>query len=192
MQRLLVLLTFAAFSLFAQEHAQEHAAQAGQSHETAGENLTAKWVNFAILAAGLGFLAVKFGGPALKSQQKEILDGLSEAAQRAEAAAAQAAEIDRKVAGLQGEVDKVRAKAEAELAAESVRIEAETAQAIAKLAETARQEIASAAKFAAHDLKAQAAQLALQLAEQKIQARMDSAAQGRLVDSFVTRLGERQ
>jgi F-type H+-transporting ATPase subunit b len=196
MKRVTMLLAFAACSLWAQEHGQEakeaggHEAAAQEGgHEAGGENLAAKWVNFAILAAGLGFAAVKFGGPALKSQQKQILDDLNLAATRAEAAAAQAAEIDRRVAGLPDEISAVRQKAEAELAAESVRIQADTEHGLAKLAQSAEQEVASAAKLARQQLKAEAARLALQLAEQKIQARMDAGSQGKLVDRFIGNLG---
>ena len=153
--------------------------------------LPAKWVNFAILAGALGFVAVKFGGPALRGQQRAILDDMGAAARRAEAAAAEVAVIEQRIAGLGVEVATLKGKAQAELAAEAVRLERETAQAIQKLAQMAEQDVASAAKFARAGLKAEAARLALELARQKVRARMTGEAQGALVDRFVADLNTR-
>ena len=150
--------------------------------------LTAKWVNFAILAGALGFVAVKFGGPALRGQQQAILDGMNAAAKRAEAAAAEAKVIEQKIACLGNEVTILKNKAQVELAAEAVRLEHETAQAIQRVAQAAEQEVASAAKFARAQLKAEAARLALELAAAKVQARMSTELQGALVNRFVANL----
>lgn len=180
---LLLLLSCAVWANPAAE-AGEH----GGGHGGGDPHLAAKFVNFAILAAGLGFLGVKFGGPALRGQQKAILDGMGAAAKRAEAAAAEARELEAKIAGLSTEVARIREKAQAELAAEAARLERETAQAMEKLAQMAEQEVASAAKFARAGLKNEAARLALELARQKVQARMTAAAQGALVERFVANL----
>jgi len=188
LKRLTILLVAAGIGLYAQEHGAAKAETEGHeaaSHESGDPLLPAKWLNFAILAGGIGFLAIKLGGPALKAQQKGILDDMSQAARRAEATAAQAAEIEKKIGNLEGEVAGIRAKASEELASESERLKQETAQMIAKVEQAAAQEIASAGKFAQHDLKAHAAQLALELAEQKVRARMDGATQAALVDRFI-------
>jgi F-type H+-transporting ATPase subunit b len=160
----------------------------GGAHGGGDPLLTAKWVNFAILACALGFVAVKFGGPALRGQQQAIVDGMNSAAKRAEAAAAEAKVIEQKISGLGAEVAILKEKAQTELAAEAVRLEQETAQSIQKLAQMAEQDVASAAKFARAELKAEAARLALELAKQKVQARMTGEVQGALVDRFVANL----
>lgn len=159
------------------------AAEEGAHHE-GGNVLMQKWINFAILAAGIGFVAVKAGGPAFRAKKQEILDGLSEGTRRAEEAAAKAAEIDRRMAGLQTEVDSLRAKANAEMAAEAERIRKETAVQIAKVEQGAQADIASAAKTARQEVKAYVAGLALDLARQKVAAKMDDATQNVLVDRF--------
>jgi len=178
----LVLLLFVSCALWANPEAEAGA------HGGGDPLLLAKWVNFAILVSALGYVAVKFGGPALRSQQQAILDGMNAAAKRAEAAAAEAKVIEQKIAGLGGEVAELRGKAKVELAAEAVRLEQETALAIQRVAQAAEQEVLSAAKFARAGLKAEAARLALELARQKVQARMTAGTQAALVDRFVAKL----
>ncbi len=185
MKRLAFLL-FISCALWASPEAE--AGAHGGGHGGGDPLLPAKWVNFAILASGIGYVAVKFGGPALRGQQKAILDGLNLAAKRAEAAAAEAKVIEQKIAGLGVEVDLLKDKAQTELAAEGKRLEQETAEAIQRLAHAAEQEVAAAAKFARTELKAEAARLALELAKQKVRARMNTEAQGALVDRFVADL----
>jgi F0F1-type ATP synthase membrane subunit b/b' len=198
MKRFALLLALAAASLWAQESHQpatghENTSHEAASHESAGHDqgdplLPAKWLNFGILAAGLGYAAIKFGGPALRGQQAAILDQLNSASKRAEAAAAEAAEIDRKVSGLGAEVSIIRQKAEAEMAVEVQRFEAETAQMLAKLQQAADLEIASAAKHAREQIKATVTQLALNLAVQKLRTQITPATQSALVARFVGQL----
>lgn len=183
MKRLAFLLFI---SLAAWANPQAEAGAHGGSH--GDPLLPAKWVNFAILASALGFVAVKFGGPALRGQQQAILDGMNAAAKRAEAAAAEVKVIEQKISGLGTEVASLKEKAQSELAAEAARLERQTAQSIEKLTQTAEHEVASAAKFARAELKAEAARMALELAKQKVQARMNTEAQGLLVDRFVANL----
>ncbi len=163
----------------------------GGGHAGADPLLPAKWVNFTILAGALGFVAVKFGGPALRGQQQSILDGMNLAARRAEAASAEVAVIERKISGLDTEVESLKSKAQKELAAEAQRLEQETAQFMEKLVQMAGQEIASAAKFARAELKAETARLALELARHKVQAQIGAETQGALVDRFVANLNTR-
>ena len=79
MRRLALLLLFACAAFAAEE--------GGAAKHEVGDQLLQKWINFAILAAGIGFLVVKVGGPAFRSKKQEILDGLAEGTRRAEAAA---------------------------------------------------------------------------------------------------------
>ena len=147
-----------------------------------------KIFNFAILAAGIGYLFVKVLNPALRGQQREIADGLNQAQRRAEQAAAQARAIEARLAGLDSEVAALREKAAAELQAETARVEKETAAQLAKIEQNTRQEIESAVKFARQDLKAYSAALAIDLARKRIEASLDGAAQGRLVHGFTSGL----
>ena len=176
LRKLALLLVFACAAFAAEEGA-------AVKHE-GGDQLLQKWVNFAILAAGIGFMAVKVGGPAFRSKKQEILDGLAEGTRRAEAAAEKAAEIDRRMAGLQAEVAVLRDKANAEMTAEAERLRRETAEHIAKVERGAALDIASSAKAARLELKAYVADLALDLARKKVAAKIDDTTQAALVDRF--------
>ncbi len=183
MRKLLLLLAFAGLALAAEE---------GAGEKKEGEFLFEKWVNFAILAGGLGYVAVKAGGPAFRAKKLEITASMEESRRRAEAAAERAAEVDRRMAGLQADVEALRAGAGVEMQAEAERIGAETAQKMVKMGQASEQEIASAAKAARQEVKAAAALLALDLARQKVAARMDGPTQAALVQRFTRSLDSPQ
>ena len=175
MRKLLLLLALTGLTLAAEE---------GAGKKPEGDFLLEKWVNFAILAGGLGYVAVKLGGPAFRARKLEITGSLEVSRRRAEAAAERAAEVDRRMAGLQADVEALRAEALLAMQAEGQRIGAETAGKMAKLGQATEQEIASAAKAARQQVKAAAALLALDLARQKVAARMDEPTQAALVQRF--------
>jgi len=184
---ILLALTLAAFSASGQEHAA--AAEHGAEH---GDPLLPyKFLNFAILAGGLGYLFVKVGIPALRGQQGAITESLTTSARTAEEAAREAAAIEARMSNLDGELAGIRAKAKEELAAEAARLARETEAQLAKVEQSTAMEIASAAKTAKGELKAYAAELALTLAAAKLTARLDAPAQARLADGFIQRLEAR-
>ncbi len=166
---------------------------AAQASEAAGHgggdpNLQYKLVNFAILAAGIGFIVVKALFPAFRSQQKQILDGMAQAERRAEEAAAQAAEIDGRMAGLDRDVAALRDNARVEMESESDRFNRATKEMLEKIERSAGMEISSMAKAARQELKQYSADLALDLAKRKIQSRMDDSLQAALVSRFISGL----
>jgi len=150
-----------------------------------------KWVNFAILAAGLGYLAVKFGGPALRSRAEEIRSGITDAQQVKADAERRAAEIDTRISNLGKEIEEMRVGSRQEMEAENSRLQAETVTELGKIQARAEQEIASAAKHASQDLKAYTAELALQMAEEQLKGRINPQVQDSLVRRFVGDLGGR-
>ncbi len=184
MRKFLLFLTLAGVALGAERGA------AGKENDN--EFLFEKWVNFAILAGGLGYVTVKAGGPAFRAQKLAITERMEEGARRAEAAAAKAAEVERRMAGLQAEVEVLKAKAEGEMQAEAERIGARTAQMMAKMGQAAEQEIAAVAKAAQQEVKAAAALLAVGLARQKVAARMDEPTEAALLKHFVRDLDSAQ
>jgi F-type H+-transporting ATPase subunit b len=142
------------------------------------------WANFAILAAGLGYLVAKYGGPWFQSQSLAIRRGIADAEQIRAQAEARAAEVDRKLAGLQTQVESLKADANRERAAETERIRQQTAADMARIQEHAASEIEAAGKAARLQLKRYAAQLSIDLAEQKIRGQMTPQVQTALVESF--------
>ena len=175
---LLVALSFTAL-------AQEHEAKG----EEGGQNVILwKWANFAILAAGLGFLIVKQAGPYFATRSVEIRKGIADAQKIRADAEASAAAMNAKLANLSLEVEAMRKSAKEEAAQEGVRIRQETERELAKIQAHSEQEISSALKAAQIELKKYSAQLAVDLARQKVRERMTPADQDTLVQNFVADL----
>lgn len=176
MRRVLALALIACGAAWASEEA-EHGA--GMSVDTW------KWINFAFLAAGVTYLAIKSGRPALRQKREDILEELKAAEERGRAAEQRAAEVEHRIAGLQAEVAQLKENARTEMQAEAARIEEDTRNLLAKVENAAQTEIAAAGKEAVAKLRAEAADLALRLAQQKVAQRLDAAGQAALVDKFV-------
>jgi F-type H+-transporting ATPase subunit b len=158
-----------------------------------GENIDAwKWANFAILAAGLGYLVVKKGHPFFESRRRQIRYELEDANRVREEADARAAGIERKLANLSVEIEEMRAESKVEMEHEAARIERETQRVVLRIQANAEQEITAAVNAATGELRAWAAELAIKLAEEKIRARMDAGNQSLLIEGFAKRLPERE
>ncbi len=160
----------------------------GAEHEESEPPIKYKWVNFAILAAGLGYLIVSKGMPALTERGHEIEKALKAAEQIKADAAAEEAAIDRKMAGLKAEIEAIRVGAKQEMEAERVRLSAETQALVAKLQANAEGEIGIMTKQAQNALRAQASELALRLARQKVGVRINAATDAGLIAGFVSDL----
>jgi F0F1-type ATP synthase membrane subunit b/b' len=157
----------------------------GQEAEPSDPWLGWKWANFAILALGLGYLIRKHAPGFFRQRSQDIQQGIVEAAQVKKDAEARAAEIDRRLAGLEGEIAGLRAGAKAEIAAEGERIGRETEQRLKRIETQSAQEVALMARNARAELRKFSAQLALDLAQQRIGSRMTKDAQDGLVDGFL-------
>lgn len=143
------------------------------------------WANFAMLAAGLGYLVAKKGGPWFAARSVAIRKGIAEAEEIHAEAEARAADVDRRLAGLGAEIEALRSHARQEQAAEGERIRQQTAADLARIQEHAAREIDAAGKTARLQLKRYSAQLAMDLAEQKIRRQMTPGIQSALVENFV-------
>ena len=159
---------------------------AGESKQEAQDPLLWwKWANFAILTAGLGYLIAK-NAPALFAQRsREIQQGMLEAAKQKQDAEAQAAVIEKRLAGLQGEIESLRSAAKAEIGAEGERIGRETERRLQRIQGQAGQELALMARAARFELRKYSAELAVDLAEQRIRSRITKDMQDGLVDGFL-------
>ncbi|HEY1218579.1 MAG: ATP synthase F0 subunit B [Bryobacteraceae bacterium] len=158
----------------------KEAAASGEGHLKIWE-----WLNFSILAVGLGYVIRKYGGPYYAARAAGIQKDLADSERTAQDAEARAAEVDRRLASLDAEIAAMRAESQKESAAEVERYAQQTAAEIAKIGANGEQEIRTAQKAARLDLQRYAAQLAVELAEQKVRARMDARTEDRLVVGFV-------
>ncbi len=172
---------------------QEAAGQGGTKQEAQSGDpwILWKWVNFLILAGGLGYL-IKKNAPALfQTRDEEIQKAFAQAARMKKDADAQAAAIELRFKNLQGEIDSLRQTARAEMAAQGDRIRRETEQHLARIQEQSVQEIHLMTRGARAELRKYSAELALQLAEQRIHARMTPEVQQALADGFIEDLRAR-
>ena len=149
-----------------------------------------KWANFAILAAGLGYLIGKNVPPLFRKQSAEIQAALTEAAKIKSDAAAYAAGVEARLANLQREIENLRATAHAETTAEGERIRRETEHHLQRIQEQSVQEIALLTRAAKDELRKYAAELSIGLAEQRIRSRMNPAVQEKLVNGFLDDLNK--
>jgi F-type H+-transporting ATPase subunit b len=180
--RLVLLLVIGCAVMAAQER------EGGSSEPS----MTLKVVNFAILAAGLGYLMAKNLPSFFQTRTGSIQKGIAEAQQMKQDAERRAAEMDKRLSALGADIETFRKQAGSEMEKEGERIRQETAAAIERQEQQAQAEIESAGKTARRELKTYAANLALDLAEQRIRARMDSATEAALVENFLSDLRTRE
>lgn len=184
MSRLVLMMVMAAALALASPESAGH----GGSH--GGDPYVGyKWFNFAILAAGLGYLVVKFGLPALRGQQSAILKQLEQAQKKAAEAERHTKAVEERVAGLEREIEALKKQAAEEMALEAREIEAETKRLLEKVDQQAQFEIASALDRAKKELRAMAVDLAIGMAEKRLAEEVGRGAQELLVDRFVRSLG---
>jgi F0F1-type ATP synthase membrane subunit b/b' len=180
MKRLLILSLFTAAVCFAEEG----------SAESAEPSAVWKWANFAILAAGLGYLIAKNLPAFFQTRTSSIQKGIAEAQQAKLDAERRAAEMEARMSALGSDIERFRTQAAAEMEQEGQRIRRETAEQIQKLERQASLEIESAGKWAQRELRAYAATLAVDLAEQRIRTRLDAGTEAALIDDFVKDLAK--
>ena len=150
-----------------------------------------KWANFAILAAGLGYLIGKNVPPLFRKQSEEIQAALAESAKIRQEAADYAAGVEARLANLQSEIQKLREDAHAEMLAESERVRRETEHHVQRIREQSVQEIDLMTRAAKAELRKYAAELAIGLAEERIRFRMNPATQDQLVAGFLHDIDQR-
>lgn len=164
--------------------AESHEGGAAKHEESGDPYIMWKWINFGLLALGLGYLIAQNLPPFFASRTAEIQKGIAEATRMKADADAKAAEMEQRMAKLSAEIESLRAHGKAELASEGDRIRKETESLVAKIQAGAEAEIESTAKAARQELKAYSAQLALELAEKRIGSRIAGGADT-LVPKFV-------
>jgi F-type H+-transporting ATPase subunit b len=175
LRRLLPLFFFACTLCLAQE-------KGGESGEDLG---LWRWVNFGILAVGLGYLLVKNLPPFFSSRTSAIQKEITESQKLKRESEERSAAILKRVSNLGAEIEAFRVQSRAEMEREGQRIREDAAAHMQKLNEQAQTEIESAGKTARRELRAYAADLALDLAGQRIRTRLDTDTEAVLVDRFV-------
>jgi F-type H+-transporting ATPase subunit b len=168
----------------------EHpAGQAGEAHAAEEHGIFSGllWplVNFVILFGGLWWFFKEPLSNYLRDRHSSIRKDLVEAAQVKNEAAAQLAELDKKLEALPGEIEMLRRRGAEEIAAEEQRIAAQAAAERDRLLEQTRREIEVQVRLAKRALVEHAADLSVQLASERLQQQMTPDDQGRLVDRYL-------
>ncbi len=187
----LCLLVLTAVPVFAQQKKESEAEQVRESTGTTEHGEPAViwgWLNFLMLAGGLGYVIKKNVGPYFAQRSKQIRQGIAEAEDVRADAEARIAEVEGRLANLQPEIEALRREALQEQEAEAARVRHEAAAELAKIQARLGEEIAAAGKTARLELRRYSAELALKLAEQKIAAQMSAGIEDRLVASFIEHL----
>ena len=169
----------------------EHAAEDGHGEEHGMlESLMWPTANFIVLVGLLWWFFKPALGTYLTDRHESIRKDLVEAANVKAAAAAELAEIDRKLHALPGEIEALKRRGAEEIAAEEQRIAATAKAERDRLLEQTRREIELQVRLAKRELVEHAAALSVQLAGERIQKSITPADQERLVDRYVSDLGK--
>lgn len=167
-------------ALQAQEHAKPESEEHSGSHEARNLDFF-KWINFAILAGAIGWVAYKRGGAFFQARTEEIRRGLAEAARIRKDAEARYAEMEYRLAHIDMEIQGLRERARRESSAEGERILQETQRALAKIQIQIERDIEAAGKAARQRLRSYGAELAVGIARERLQQRLTPEADAGLV-----------
>jgi F0F1-type ATP synthase membrane subunit b/b' len=177
-----ILLAVLALVVMVPCHAQEGGAQAEEAQEQ--KVVFWKWLNFAILAGGLGYLIAKKAPAFFNARSEEIQRAIKEATGLKVEADFRASEIDRRMATLSSEIHKMREEAKAEMERESRRIDEETRLALLRIQEHTTREIESLRIQAAATIREHALRLAADLAISHLRDHPERVNQDEMVHAF--------
>lgn len=164
------------------EHAEEHGGLSGLIWPTA---------NFLVLCGALYYFMRTPFTDYLSGRSSQIRKDLVDAAELNRMAAAQLAEVDRKMQALPAELEALKTRGAQEIAAEEERIASAAATDRARLLTQTRREIEVRLQTAQRALSDYAAGLALTLATERLTREMTPADHARLVDRYVDQVKER-
>jgi F-type H+-transporting ATPase subunit b len=167
-----------------------HAAEGGSTAAAKASEIF-KWINFAILAAGVYWLFGRVLPPAFRRNAENIGSEITKATAVKAEADRLLREAESKLANLEQEVAELRAQAQQESATEMERIRAMTKSESEKITLAANAEIEAAERAARVELKAIAAKLAVDGAESLLAKQLTPQAQEALVANFVKSLESR-
>lgn len=143
-----------------------------------------KWINFALLVAGLGYLVVKKAPAFFNARTEEIQKAIKDATGLKMDADFRSSEIDKRMATLGEEVQKLHAAAKADMEHEGQRIETETRATLQRIHEHTLREIESLNQQAALAVREHAVRLATELAVTELRERPGQIDQNELIRGF--------
>lgn len=171
-----------------QEH--EAATEAEAPHGQTILQSIAKVVNFAILGGVLFYFLKSPISAYLASRATHIRQDLVTASEMRAVAAAQLADIDKKMQALPDELEALKTRGAEDVKAEQARIAQAAAAERERLIAQTHREIDARLRMARRELTEHAAALAVKVAEERIKRTITPEDQLRLVDRYATQLRE--
>ena len=179
--RLAILTSLLLAPAYSARQATSHAAM----EEAETERLAGwKWVNFAILAAGLGYVIAKNGPAFFNARSEQIQKAIREATGLKIKADFRFSEMDKRMAGLAAEVHKLRDEAKAAMERETRRFDNETRAALDRIHDHTTREIESLSHQASLAVREHAVRLASDLALSYLKDNPQAINQDGLVHEF--------
>jgi F-type H+-transporting ATPase subunit b len=133
--------------------------------EAGGHELFYKFINFALLVGGLGYVLRKPLAAFFSARSASIQKSLEEGRKALEASQAQLQAVEERLRHLEAEIAAFKAAASQEMEAEGQRLRQAAAEEAEKILESARAQMETAVRAAKLELKAYAAQQAVDLAK---------------------------
>ena len=161
---------------------QEGGAAKEESHEE--QETGWKWANFALLLAGLGYLAAKNAPAFFNARSEQIQKAIKDATGLKVQADFRSSEIDRRMATLASEIQKLRDQSKVEIEREGQRISQETQIALARVSEHAAREIEALRYQAGQAVRERAVRLAADLAVSHLRQHPEEVNQNELIHAF--------
>ncbi len=147
-----------------------------------------RWLNFAIVFAGILWFATKICGPYFRGRTEEIAAKVAEGARAREAAEQQRKEAEAKLATIDQEVARMRVEAKRSGEAEILRLREASKKEAEMIEHAAQEEIAAAQRSARFELKTLAGRLAIERAEALLRQELTPQAEATLFHAFVEQL----
>jgi F-type H+-transporting ATPase subunit b len=164
-------------------------AEEGGAQEPANDLF--KWINFAVLAALIIWLALKNGPAFFKRRADVISSAIEKSTQAKNLAEQQLREAETRLHNLEQEIADLRTTAQRESVAEGERIRTLTRADAQKIDAAANAEVDATERAARLELKALAANLAVDGAESMLANQLTPSAQESLIKNFVKSLAGR-
>ncbi|MFQ5664734.1 MAG: ATP synthase F0 subunit B [Terriglobia bacterium] len=161
------------------------AAEAEPAAEGGTSRLIFKWLNFALVFGGLGYLLRKPIQRFFAGQRAAIRGAIEEAHEARQRSQQRLEEVEQRMARLEHEVEAMRKQAADNAAAERQRIHQAAEREAERILSTTRAEIESATRAARLELRAYTARLAVNLAEQRIPPQLTPEKHAALFQIFI-------
>jgi F-type H+-transporting ATPase subunit b len=147
-----------------------------------------RWLNFAIIFAGILWFATKICGPYFRGRTEEIAGKVAEGTRAKEAAEQQRKEAEAKLATIDQDVARMREEAKRSGEAEVLRLKEASKKEAEMIERAAQEEIAAAQRSAKFELKVLAGKLAIDRAEVLLRQELTPQAETTLFRAFVEQL----